>query len=211
MTRLYLITPPVLDDIAAFASLFESIICEDIACLQLRLKDTSTTDIIKAAEVLLPLCRAHNIDLILNDDPTLAHQCDCDGVHIGQSDMPYTQARQIMGDDKIIGVTCHASYHLAMEAAEAGADYVAFGAFYASPTKTTATPATPDIIETWSEATLIPQVAIGGITPDNAAPLITAGADFIAVSSGVWQHKAGARAAIAAFTALLNNAIEPTP
>ncbi|MBE8190816.1 MAG: thiamine phosphate synthase, partial [Alphaproteobacteria bacterium] len=171
-------------------------------------------DIIKAAETLLPLCRAHNINLIMNDNPALARLCDCDGVHIGQSDMPYTQARQIMGADKIIGVTCHASHHLAIQAAQAGADYVAFGAFYNSPTKTTASAADPSILKTWQAATTtlrsIPCVAIGGITPTNAAPLIAAGADFLAVSSGVWDYKDGAQAAIASFTALLNSAMERT-
>ncbi|MDP9103659.1 MAG: thiamine phosphate synthase, partial [Pseudomonadota bacterium] len=150
-----------------------------------------------------PLCQARDVALIMNDRPDLAIRLGCDGVHIGQEDASYEEARRILGKDRIVGVTCHDSRHLAMEAAEAGADYVAFGAFYPTTTKDASTQAEPAILEIWQEAMTTPCVAIGGITVGNAAPLIEAGADFLAVSGGVWAHPAGPRAAVAAFNRLL--------
>ena len=143
-----------------------------------------------------------DVAFVLNDDAVLAHKYGCDGVHIGQSDTPYEQARAHLGDDAIIGVTCHDSKHLAMEAGEAGADYVAFGAFYETQTKDAKTRAEPDLLTFWQQFVELPCVAIGGITPDNAGPLVEAGADFIAASGSVWGHKDGAAAAIATFTSL---------
>jgi len=139
--------------------------------------------------------------VILNDRPDLAARFDCDGVHIGQEDAPFAEARRLVGTDRIVGVTCHDSRHLAMDAAEAGADYVAFGAFFPTTTKDAKTHADLEVLEIWQENMLAPCVAIGGITPGNCRPLVTAGADFIATSSAVWAHPEGPGAAVAAFNA----------
>ena len=190
--RLYLITPSVIADIAAFADLLSAALdAGDVAALQLRLKTANDDQIAAAVDVLSPITVAHNTALILNDRPDLAARLGCDGVHIGQSDGTVKSARAVMGKDRIIGVTCHDSRHLAMEAAEEGADYVAFGAFF--PTRTKETSARPDldILTIWQEVMLTPCVAIGGLTAENCAPLVAAGADFLAVSSGVWDHPQG--------------------
>lgn len=198
--RLYLITPPALGDFAAFARLLETTLAAgDVGALQIRLKDVDDQTIAKAVGALLPVARARQVAVILNDRPDLAAALDCDGVHVGQSDMPLAQARREMGADRLVGVTCHDSRDLAMTAAEGGADYVAFGAFFPSGTKATTHRPDLEMLEIWQETMLIPCVAIGGITVDNCRPLVTAGADFLAVSAGVWTHPAGPPAAIAAF------------
>ena len=200
--RLYLITPPAIDDLAAFGrALGDALEAGDVGALQLRLKGAPESLIEAAAHVLRPMARSRDIPLILNDRPDLAARFDCDGVHIGQEDAPYAEARRLVGPDRIVGVTCHDSRHLAMEAAEAGADYVAFGAFFPTTTKEAKTRADPEILEIWQETMLIPCVAIGGITPDNCRALAAAGADFIAASSAVWTHPGGPAAAVAAFNA----------
>jgi thiamine-phosphate pyrophosphorylase len=122
----------------------------------------------------------------------------CDGVHVGQEDAPYAVARRLMGPDAIVGVTCHDSRHLAMEAAEAGADYVAFGAFFDTRTKIPKTRADPEILTIWQETARTPCVAIGGVSAATARSLAAAGADFLAVSGGVWSHADGPAAAVAA-------------
>src|SRR5690606_26064867 len=132
----------------------------------------------------------------LNDRPDLARRAGCDGVHIGQSDGSLAEARRILGPDAMIGVTCHDSRDLAMDAAEAGADYVAFGAFFPTDTKPTTHRPDPEILTIWQETVEVPCVAIGGITPDNAAGLARAGADFVAVSAAVWGHPDGPAAAV---------------
>ena len=141
---------------------------------------------------------------IVNDRPDLAAKLDADGVHVGQDDARYAEARAQMGRDRIVGVTCHNSRDLAYAAAEAGADYVAFGAFYPTGTKEPKFWAEPELLEIWQETMETPCVAIGGITVENAEPLVRAGADFIAVSAGVWAHGDGPRAAVAAFNALFD-------
>jgi thiamine-phosphate pyrophosphorylase len=151
--------------------------------------------------VAQPIAAARGVALILNDRPDLAAALDCDGVHVGQSDASCAEARRLVGKDRIVGVTCHDSRHLAMEAAEAGADYVAFGAFFPTDTKDAPTRADIEILSIWQESMLIPCVAIGGITVDNCRPLVTAGADFLAVSAGVWKHPDGPAAAVKAFNA----------
>ncbi len=205
--RLYLITPPDLsgDRLDAFAGALEAALgAGDVACLQLRLKgpdDSPAPDaeIERAAAALMPIAHAADVAFILNDRPDLAAELGCDGVHVGQEDAPYAQARRRLGDDAIVGVTCHDSRHLAMEAADAGADYVAFGAFFDTGTKTPKTRAQAEILEWWSDLTEVPCVAIGGITVENCAPLVAAGADFLAVSAGVWNHPDGPAAAVRAF------------
>jgi thiamine-phosphate pyrophosphorylase len=202
--RLYLITPPTLDDLAAFGRILaEALDGGDVAALQIRLKDASDAAIAAAVEALSPIARARDVAVILNDRPDLAAQTRCDGVHIGQGDMPFAQARKLLGPGAMIGVTCHDSRHLAMEAAEAGADYVAFGAFFPTTTKDAPTTADIEILSIWQEAMEIPCVAIGGITEDNAAGLAAAGADFLAVSAGIWTHSGGPAAGVAALNAAI--------
>jgi thiamine-phosphate pyrophosphorylase len=202
--RLYLITPPKIDDLAAFGrTLAQTLDAGDVAALQIRLKDVDDTVIAAAVDVLAPIAQARGVAVILNDRPDLAARLGCDGVHVGQSDTPYAQARKIMGPEAMIGVTCHDSRHLAMEAAEAGADYVAFGAFFPTTTKDAPTRAEPDILTIWQETMEVPCVAIGGITEDNAEGLAKAGADFLAVSAGVWAHPKGPAAAVAALEAAI--------
>jgi thiamine-phosphate pyrophosphorylase len=170
-----------------------------VAALQLRLKDAPDDTLAAAAEVLRPITQSREVVLILNDRPDLVVPLGCDGVHIGQSDGTYAQARRLVGPHRVVGVTCHDSRHLAMEAAEAGADYVAFGAFFDTSTKNAAARAAPEILYDWQEIMLTPCVAIGGITVANCRPLVAAGADFLAVSAGVWSHQDGPAAAVAAF------------
>lgn len=199
--RLYLITPPAIDDLAAFAAGLPAVFeAGDIACLQIRLKPANDSDIQDAVEAIMPHCEAADVALILNDRPDLAAKLGCDGVHIGPDDMPYAQAREIVGEDATVGVSCKASRHAAMAAAEAGADYVAFGAFFETTTKDDTEQAPIDLLEIWSETTNVPSVAIGGITPENCDPLITAGADFLAVSSAIWSHENGPVAAVRLFS-----------
>lgn len=200
--RLYLITPPAIGDLASFADvLSRALDTGDVAALQIRLKGASESAIAAACAALLPIAQRRGVAVLLNDRPDLAARFGCDGVHIGQSDAPYAQARAAVGPGRMVGVTCHDSRHLAMEAAEAGADYVAFGAFFDTTTKAASTRADPEILSDWQEAMLIPCVAIGGITVGNCQALIAAGADFLAVSSGVWGHPEGAAAAVRAFNA----------
>ncbi len=202
--RLYLITPPAFD-IETFAeSLAEALDAGDVASVQLRLKGVEDDTIRRTAETLTTLVREREAAFILNDRPDLAKELEMDGVHIGQEDVSYDIARATVGKDAIVGVTCHDSRHLAMLAAEKGADYVAFGAFFPTSTKAAKTVATPEIIEIWSETTIFPCVAIGGITPDNCLPLVAAGADFLAVSAGVWNHPQGPASAVRKFNEIIS-------
>jgi len=200
--RLYLITPPKFEPRAFADELKRALDGGDVACLQLRLKDVSEEEITRAAEILMPIARKADVAFILNDRPDLAARLGCDGVHIGQQDASYDEAREAMGRDRIVGVTCHGSRDLAFEAGEAGADYVAFGAFFPTATKEVQFRADIELLQWWAEFMTVPCVAIGGITVENAPPLIAAGADFIAVSSGVWNYEAGPAAAVQAFNAL---------
>ncbi len=170
--------------------------------MQLRLKDVDDDTVCRAVDALRPQAQRRGVAFLLNDRPDLAFETGCDGAHIGQTDMPYSEARAALGPKAILGVTCHDSRHLAMEAAEAGADYVAFGAFYPTSTKEAPSRAEIDLLMWWSELMEVPAVAIGGITLENAAPLIAAGADFLAVSAGVWNHPDGPAAAVAGFNRL---------
>jgi thiamine-phosphate pyrophosphorylase len=195
--RLYLITPPALPDLDAFAARLEQALAGgDVAALQVRLKAVDEAEIARAVQALAPIAQAREVAVILNDRPDLAARLDCDGVHIGQADGSYAEARKAMGPDRIVGVTCHDSRHLAMEAAEAGADYVAFGAFFDTATKTAPTRCEPEVLTTWQQSMQTPCVAIGGITVDTARGLAQAGADFLAVSAGVWAAADGPREAV---------------
>jgi len=199
-TRLYLITPPALDPERFAKELEAAFEGGDVACLQLRLKDIDDDAIRRAARILKPIAQDRGVAFIMNDRPDLAAALDCDGVHVGEEDAPYAEARRLLGADHIVGVTCGASRDRAISAAEAGADYVAFGAFFPSTTKTaTKYRATPELLSDWSETTVVPCCAIGGITQDNCGPLVAAGADFLAVIGAIWSHPQGPRAAVAEF------------
>ena len=201
-TRLYLITPPKIDAKAFGEVLKRALDAGDVASLQLRLKDVPDDEIKRAVEVLMPIAQKRDVAFILNDRPDLAHLFRCDGVHVGQDDASYDETRLIVGKNAIVGVTCHDSRHLAIEAAEAGADYVAFGAFFPTATKEAKTRAETDLLAWWAEMMVVPCVAIGGITVANARTLVDAGADFLAVSAGAWEHPDGAEAAVREFNAL---------
>ncbi len=195
--RLYLITPPAIPDLAAFARDLEAALdAGDVAALQIRLKDADDAAVLAAVAALKPVAQARGVAVILNDRPDLAARSGCDGVHLGQADGSVAGARDRMGRDAMIGVTCHDSRELAMDAAEAGADYVAFGAFFPTTTKATSHRPDPEILTIWQETVEIPCVAIGGITADTAGELARAGADFVAVSAAVWNHPDGPAAAV---------------
>ena len=173
-----------------------------VAAFQFRVKDVDQHTAAKLAEPLQAICARHDVAFIVNDDVALTKRLGADGVHLGQSDGDPREAREILGRDTQIGVTCHASRHLAMEAGEHGADYVAFGAFFDSSTKASKHRPEPEIVEWWSGLFELPCVAIGGITPDNCQSLIDAGADFLAVSGSVWNGDE--RTAVAEFAKRLN-------
>ena len=208
--RLYLITPPEVPDIAAFAHLLDQALDGgDVASLQIRLKSRDgvpapDSHILELGRHIIPRAQDRGVAVLINDRPDLAVELGADGVHIGQSDMPYGRARKLVGDDAIVGVTCHDSRHLAMEAGEAGADYVAFGAFYPTETKDPAARAELELLTWWQQMMELPCVAIGGITTDNARPLVEAGADFLAVSAGIWRAPGGPGAAVKAFNTLFD-------
>jgi thiamine-phosphate pyrophosphorylase len=197
--RLYLVTPAALDPLRFRDALTQALDAGDVACLQLRLKDAGDDEIRRACDILLPIAQRRGVAFLLNDRPDLAMTAGCDGVHVGQQDAPYEEARRMLGADRIVGVTCHDSRHLAIEAAEAGADYVAFGAFFPTKTKPSHYRPSPDLLAWWAEIMTVPTVAIGGITPENCAPLVAAGADFLAVVSAVWDHADGPGAAVREF------------
>ena len=200
--QLYLISP--LDVGGDFPVQLEAALSAGpVAAFQFRVKGIDQHEAAALAEPLQAICAAHDVAFIVNDSVALAKRLNADGVHLGQSDGDVADARAQLGKALQIGVTCHNSRHLAMEAAEAGADYVAFGAFYPTMTKDVEHVAELDTVEKWARVMEIPCVAIGGITPENAKPIIDAGADFIAVSSAVWDDTQGAAEAIKAFNALL--------
>lgn len=195
--QLYLISP--LDVVGDFADrLAAALDAGPVAAFQFRVKGIDQHAAARLAEPLLALCRARDVAFIVNDDMGLAKRIGADGVHLGQQDGDPADARRLLGPGAQIGVTCHGSRHLAMAAGEAGADYVAFGAFHPSSTKNAAQRADPALLGWWSTISEIPCVAIGGITAENCAPLVAAGADFLAVSGAVWSHRAGPAAGVRA-------------
>ena len=203
--QLYVVSPPAITIPAFTESLKAALDGGPVAAFQLRLKEVPDADILRACEALLPVCNAYDVAFLLNDRADLAKQAGADGVHLGQSDGSIAEARALLGRDAQIGRTCHDSRHLAMEAGEEGADYVAFGAFYDTTTKPSHYRPTPDMLSWWTVLSQLPCVAIGGIFPDNAAPLVAAGADFIAVVRAVWEHPDGPGAGVAAFGPVLGN------
>ncbi len=200
--QLYLISPP--DVGGGFADrLREALDAGPVAAFQFRVKGVDQHQAARLAEPLQRLCAERDVAFIVNDDMALARRLGADGVHLGQGDGDPREARALLGPAAQIGVTCHDSRHLAMEAGEAGADYVAFGAFFPSATKETRHRPDPELLSWWSALFELPCVAIGGITPGNGRALVEAGADFLAVSGGVWNHPDGPAAAVAAFRAIL--------
>ena len=204
--RLYLITPPVFEPAVFIEDLRAALGAGDVACLQLRLKDVDDDVVRRAAAALMPLAQEHDVAFLINDRPDLAAELGADGTRVGQEDTPYAKARSILGADHIVGVTCHASRHLAMAAAEAGADYVAFGAFFPTDTKQAKAAADIEILDWWSKLFEIPCVAIGGITVENCPPLVAAGADFLSVVAGVWSYPDGPAAAVRDFNKAIGDA-----
>jgi len=202
--RLYLITPPRID-LAAFTPALEAALAGgDVAAVQLRLKDVEDGEILRIGKALKPIIQHTHAAFILNDRPDLAAKLEADGVHIGQNDASYDDARRLIGRENIVGVTAHNSRHLAMEAAEAGADYVAFGAFFPTQTKAPSHWCEPEVLEIWQQTMETDCVAIGGIDLANAETLARAGADFLAVSNAVWSDPRGPQAAVADFNALFD-------
>ena len=200
--QLYLISP--LDVGGDFPARLEAALsAASVAAFQFRVKGVEQHEAARLAEPLQAICAAHDTAFIVNDDVALAKRLGADGLHLGQGDGDPKEARRILGAAVQIGVTCHGSRHLAMEAGDAGADYVAFGAFYPTTTKTVEHHADPEILTWWQSMFELPCVAIGGITVDNAKALVDAGADFLAVSGGVWAHPEGPAAAVKQFDALL--------
>jgi len=199
--QLYLISP--LDVSGAFPQRLERALeAAPVAAFQFRVKDVDQHEAARLAGPLLEICRARDVAFIVNDSIALAKRLNADGVHLGQHDDTVREAREALGREAQIGVTCHASRHLAIEAGEAGADYVAFGAFFPSPTKPSDHRPEPELLAWWSTLMEIPCVAIGGISPENCRPLVDAGADFLAVSSAVWSGDEAA--AVRAFAEQLN-------
>lgn len=205
--QLYLISP--LDVGGDFPDRLDAALsAAPVAAFQFRVKGLDQHEAARLAAPLQAICAAKDVAFIVNDDMALAKRLKADGVHLGQGDGDPKEARSLLGPGAQIGVTCHASRHLAMEAGEAGADYVAFGAFFPTTTKEVENRADPEILTWWQGLFELPCVAIGGITPDNAKLLVDAGADFLAVSGAVWSHPEGPAAAVKAFAAILKG--QPT-
>jgi thiamine-phosphate pyrophosphorylase len=200
--RLYLVTPPAIQFPAFSGQLAAALDAGDVAAVQLRLKDQPDEVLKRAIDVLRPVVQSRGVALIMNDRPDLAVAHGCDGAHVGQEDTPAKEARKILGG-LTLGVTCHASRDLAMTAGEDGADYVAFGAFFPTGSKEAKTRADPELLRWWSELMQLPCVAIGGITAANCAPLVQAGADFLAVIGAVWNFPDGPAAGVRAMNAAI--------
>lgn len=210
---LYLVSPPVLDPQAFAPLLIQALEGGEVGAFQLRMKEASEAQVIEAAQVLLPICRAKGVAFLINDSAAIAAKVGADGVHIGQDDGSVAEARAVLGEEAVIGVTCHASGHMAMEAGDAGADYVAFGAFFPTTSKPMEKQEkygrpTLELVEWWTTHTVLPCVAIGGMTPANCGPVVQAGADFVAAIQAVWNAPEGPKAAVAAFNRAIAEALE---
>lgn len=200
--QLYLISP--LDVAGAFPErLAAALDAGPAAAFQFRVKDIDQHEAARLAAPLQEICAARDVAFIVNDSAALAKRIGADGVHLGQEDGDPRDARSLLGPAAQIGVTAHDSRHLAMEAGEASADYVAFGAFFPTATKAARHRPDPAILAWWSTLFEIPCVAIGGITPGNGRVLVEAGADFLAVCGAVWTHPEGPAAAVRAFQPIL--------
>ena len=200
--QIYLISPPRFELNSFKDDLSRALETETVSCFQLRLKEATDTEIFKVSASLLTVCQSHGIPLIINDRPDIAADVGAEGAHIGADDTSYEEARELLGDTAIVGISCYDSRHMALIGAEAGADYVAFGAFFPTTTKMPKSKAEPELLSWWQKTTTVPCVAIGGITINNCQTVINAGADFIAVISGVWDHPDGSAAVLKQFDKL---------
>ena len=206
--RLYVITPETLD-LATFPDAFaRALDAGDVAAVQLRLKNAGEETWKRAIDALRPLSQERAVPFLLNDRADLVVATGCDGAHVGQEDMPAREARRLMGADLTLGVTCKSSFDLADRAVEDGADYVAFGAFFPSGSKQVTNLADPEILRGWAKRSQVPSCAIGGITAENLAPLAQAGASFLAIIGGVWNHPEGPAAGVRAINAAIRRACE---
>lgn len=203
--RLYLLTPPTLDPEGFAPLLAAALDAGDVGAVQLRLKRADDAAILRAVDRLRPVAQERGVAFLLNDRPDLAGRSGCDGAHVGPDDPDVTAARRLLGDGQL-GVSCYRSRDAAMVAGEQGADYVAFGNFFASPTKPSEERADPELLRWWTDITELPAVAIGGITAENCAPLVRAGADFLAVVSAVWDHPEGEAAGVRALARAISEA-----
>ncbi len=204
--RLYLITPPALDPARFADDLAAALDAGDVAAVQLRLKDIDDDALRRAIDVLRPIAQSRGVAFLLNDRPDLVRDSGCDGAHVGADDMAVAAARRLLGPDLTLGASCYASRDRAMAAGEAGADYVAFGAFFPTATKDAPARAAPEILAWWAELMELPAVAIGGISAENCAPLVRAGADFLAVIGAVWGHPTGPASGVRALNAAIDAA-----
>ena len=203
--HLYLLTPPALPP--GFAGLLtEALDAGTVAALQIRLKNLTDDELRRAVDLIRPIAQSRGVAVILNDRPDLAVETGCDGAHVGSEDTAPGAARKILGPKLQLGVSCYDSRDLALQAGEAGADYVAFGAFFPSGTKTTGFVADLDLLSWWAELMELPVVAIGGIDAVNCAPLVRAGANFLAVTGAVWSHPEGPDAGVRAMNAAIAGA-----
>lgn len=213
--QLYAISPPNIEVATFLPELEAALKTGAVASFQLRLKDVAEHEIEAAIQQIKPRCAEYGVAFILNDSLELAIKHELDGVHLGQEDLNHRQVKEVraqLPEEMVLGITCHASSHLAMEAAEQGADYVAFGAFYpttSKPKEKLEKWGVPDLdlLAGWSVFTTIPSVAIGGITPQNLAPLVQNGADFVAAITGIWNHPQGAEAGVRAYSEAIQEAL----
>lgn len=212
--QLYIITPPKLVPEEFAPQLERALDAAPVSSMQLRLDAADDNQWRRAIEKLMPVAQKRDVAFIVNNRVDLAHEMDCDGAHVGVYDMRIRDARQLLGPDKIIGASCMDSKHLAMTAAEHGADYVSFGPFFTTRSpyypKEASAPkymVSPNILTWWSTLMEIPCVAAGGIKPDNCTDIVKAGADFICASTSIWEHPGGAATALRDFHAAMGQAV----
>lgn len=204
--RIYLISPLEIPDVDKFAGVLEETLSGgDVACFQLDLYKAGDEAIMAAAAKLMPICHASDVPFLINQNPDLARKIGADGVHLGQHNVPCAEARELLGNEAVIGVTCNDSFDLGLAAAEEGASYVSFGPFHSSWILQGMERAELPLLEAWADGpSEVPSIANGGIKLENATPLVEAGADFIALCSSVWKHDEGPKAAIEKFNDLID-------
>ena len=186
---IYLISPQKIRGTKFFKDLDNVLKNNKIKYFQLRLKKISTLNLLKISKKIKKITKKNRVKLLINDNPILAKKINADGCHIGQKDMDFISCRKILGKNKIIGITCHNSKKLALQAKKYGANYVAFGAFFKSSTKKTALKANLEILRWARKKINMPVVAIGGINNSNYKKVLSNGANFIACSNYVWKNK----------------------
>ena len=186
---IYLISPPKIRGNEFYKELNWVLKTNKVKYFQLRLKKISDRNLLKISKKIKKLVKKNNVKFLINDKPLVAKAVDSDGCHIGQKDMDFVNSRKILGKNKIIGVTCHNSKKLALKAKKYGADYVAFGSFFKSPTKKSALKANLTILRWAKKKINMPTVAVGGINSSNYKKILSSGADFIACSGYVWNNK----------------------